>query len=280
MLMADLCATPLRSATGLREFIRNTIPAPLVLILAHLRRTVIRTTYTSPDHWRSRALRTTGSKVLWGNETYNRLFREIQARFLQPYVDRLPSHAHVLDVGCGVGDVSRLVLSMRPDLSIDAVDLPEMIAAATRECPLRQINYIASKAEDFFDSSKAYHLVISSGCLAMITDIPKLERSIRNAALMTAPGGVVIMMEPFHTWRYLARANYGSSQAIQLLSRLGFELTARSGALFWPCQPWLTRAELPTSTVETRFAQAERMLNRLGTSRWADYHFLVFTRNH
>ncbi|MBL8291814.1 MAG: class I SAM-dependent methyltransferase [Bryobacterales bacterium] len=277
--MADLCATPARGAPGLRELIRRTLPPSLVLILAQLRRTVIRTTYTSPDHWRSRALRTTGSKVLWGNETYNRLFRQIQARFLQPYVERLPSHAHVLDVGCGVGDVSRLALSMRPDLSIDAVDLPEMIAAATRECPLPQITYIARKAEDFFDSSKAYHLVISSGCFGIIAEIPKLERAIRNIASMTAPEGVVIMMEPLHTWRYLARANYGSSQVIQLVSGLGFELIVRSGALFWPYQPWLTRSEVPASTVEARFAQGERLLSRLGTNKWADYQFLVFARS-
>lgn len=276
--VADVSVVPRVSCASLRDWLKRVLPQPALFLVAQLRRLIVRTTYTSADHWHARALRATGSKVLWGNSAYNRLFRDIQAHFLQPYVERLPADARVLDVGCGVGDVSRLVLSMHSSLTIDAIDLPLMIAAARQECPLPRIHYIAAKAEEYFDSSQSYDLVISSGCFTMIPEVPKLEAAIGNALRMTAPGGLVIMMEPFHTWRYLARANYGCSQAIRLVSTAGFELIARTGALFWPYQPWLSRGDVSASAVEKRFAQGERLLHRLGPSNWADYQFLAFRR--
>lgn len=278
--MADVSLALRESSFVLRDWLKRTLPLPALFVLAQMRRMVVRTTYTSAGHWRARALRTTGSKVLWGNSTYNGLFRDIQAGFLRPYVERLRAGARVLDVGCGVGDVSQLVLGMHSSLTIDAIDLPEMISAAKQECLSPRIHYIAAQAEEYFDSSKAYDLVISSGCFTAIPEIAKLEAAIRNALRMTVPGGLVIMMEPFHTWRYLARANYGCGQAIRLVSVAGFELVARTGALFWPYQAWLSRSEVPAAVVEKRFARGERVLHRLGTRCWADYQFLVFRKIH
>ena len=37
--------------------------------------------------------------------------------------ERLPRNAHVLDVGCGSGDLAELVMTLRPDVRIEGIDV-------------------------------------------------------------------------------------------------------------------------------------------------------------
>lgn len=44
-------------------------------------------------------------------------------RLAAALVDRLPANARVLDVGCGSGDLAVLVMQLRPDVSIEGIDV-------------------------------------------------------------------------------------------------------------------------------------------------------------
>lgn len=44
-------------------------------------------------------------------------------RLAAALVDRLPANARVLDVGCGSGDLAALVMSLRPDVTIEGIDV-------------------------------------------------------------------------------------------------------------------------------------------------------------
>lgn len=57
-------------------------------------------------------------------EVHNRLvFGRRVRRLAAALVERLPHGARVLDVGCGSGDLAALVMSMRPDLRIEGIDV-------------------------------------------------------------------------------------------------------------------------------------------------------------
>lgn len=56
---------------------------------------------------------------LHGALVFNRRIR-VLARHI---ADRLPQNARVLDIGCGSGDLALLIMRMRPDVSIEGIDV-------------------------------------------------------------------------------------------------------------------------------------------------------------
>jgi len=54
-----------------------------------------------------------------GKLVFGRRVRRLAAAL----VDRLPADARVLDVGCGSGDLAALVMQLRPDVTIEGIDV-------------------------------------------------------------------------------------------------------------------------------------------------------------
>lgn len=54
-----------------------------------------------------------------GKIVFGRRIRRIAAAL----VERLPANARVLDVGCGSGDLAALVMQLRPDVTIEGIDV-------------------------------------------------------------------------------------------------------------------------------------------------------------
>lgn len=54
-----------------------------------------------------------------GKLVFNRRIQRLAAAI----VERLPQNAHVLDVGCGSGDLAALIMQLRPDVRIEGIDV-------------------------------------------------------------------------------------------------------------------------------------------------------------
>lgn len=273
------------SSAILKEFLKKNLPFPAIRLLrailnivSRVKRFFIYPEYDSSVYWRNRAKGEGQSRVLWRNEEYNRLYREIQRSFLEPYLRLLKDGDWVLDVGCGIGIVARMMADLNPKINIDAIDFPEMIEVARRENPGNNIHYIASAAEEYFNPKKQYALIISSGCFSAIRHVPTMERAMENCVRMLARGGYILMMDPFHRWSYLARVKYSSWQVVQFMRARGLRLTYQSGALFWPYRVFLCNSSLPPAKLQKYFRQGERLLEILGHHMWADYKILVFQK--
>lgn len=252
--------------------------AALRRVAGHLRRALFYRDYDAEAYWRARAAQPGQASVLWRNETYNRCYRERQRDILAELSATLPDDARVLDVGCGVGVVAEMLVELHPTLSVDAVDYPEMIAVARRERDHLRITWHEGSAEGWSPRGARFDMVLSSACYSAIRDLPAMWRAIDTGAVMVAPGGRMVMMDPFHRWAYLARARVSSGEIARRLTGRGFVLERRSGVLFWPFREWLANADLPADTVERRFALGERLLRLLGPHAWGDYKILVFRR--
>lgn len=252
---------------------------PLLTVYRTLRRLSIHRVYDSSAYWRSRAALPDQAAVLWTNQCYNRLYRARQHRILERYLGDLPPGARVLDVGCGIGTVSQMILSIRPDCTIDAVDFSEMIAVARHHVIDRRVTFIDSPAETYLGTEHSYDLVLSSGCYSCIRDISKLETALANGARMLKHNGLMLLIDPFHRWNYLARAKYGTTDVATLLSTHDLELVDKSGVLFWPFREWLCDSSVPDDVLERRFNLGETLLAVMGQHLWADYKVLAFRRS-
>lgn len=231
------------------------------------------------EYWRNRAKCPDQKAVLWKNGQYNELYRIRQKEIIRPYVLALPKNANVLDIGCGIGIVSEMITTIRDDVIIDAVDFQEMIEVAQRRLnKIRNINLITSSAEEYL-VKKRYDLILSSGCYSAIRNLEKMYRAIENASKMVMPSGIILMIDPFHRWKYLARARVSSKDITKYFGENGFIMVENSGVLFWPYRGILCNSEIVGIKLESKFKQGERLLSRLGKHRFGDYKILVFKKD-
>lgn len=97
------------------------------------------------------------------------------------------STAHILEVGCGTGSLTRHLLSSFPEATIDAIDVsPEMIKTASRNfAAAPTIHWHVADARTFHGRSR-YELITSNCALHWID--PLLE-GLHNLVQRLAPGG-------------------------------------------------------------------------------------------
>jgi SAM-dependent methyltransferase len=230
------------------------------------------------SYWGDRTSGTGQSRVLWQNEQYNVLLRRRQREVLRPFIARLPENAVILDIGCGIGVIAKMLTEMHGTAVIDAVDFAAMVNVARQENPSPRIRYIAGTAEDYLPPNQHYDAILSSGCYSAFHDIAKLEKSLDNAVELLRSRGLFILIDPFHRWNYLTRAKYSSGQVTRYLTRRGLRRVYKGGMLFWPYRERLADSSLRGEQLEQAFAEGERLLARLGQHLWADYKVLVFEK--
>lgn len=247
-------------------------------ISARIRRAFVYSHYDSSAYWRSRASEPGQESVLWRNEDYNDLYRAQQKQIIKMYVESLPEGSRVLDIGCGIGIVSEMIIDLNPKVTVDAVDFAEMIDVAQSRVSDDRVNFIRSSAESYCLDMPTYDLVISSACYSAMRDISALERSLDNCCKMIKPDCRVLMIDPFHRWNFLARAKYASRDVIRFVKKHELILEEKSGVLFWPVRELLADSSLSKESLTKGFHLGEAFLRILGRHFWADYKILVFKR--
>ncbi|HQU73684.1 MAG TPA: class I SAM-dependent methyltransferase [Calditrichia bacterium] len=241
-----------------------------------LKRLLVYRHYDASTYWRRRAGEKGGARVLWQNETYNDCFRIVQREWLQRLIPLSDRPIRLLDIGCGIGEVAAMVAGLGGNLQIDGVDFPEMVAVARRENPHPGVSYIEGSAESYRPQENLYDLILSSACYSAIRDPAKLHRALQNGVEMLKPGGKLILIDPFHAWRFLARTRKSSGEVTRFMRNRGLKRTLKSGVLFWPYREWLANSDTEKGTLKARFQTGEIWLGRLGKHLWADYKILVF----
>lgn len=259
-------------------FLKRVLPRPVKYLALVPQRLLFYSMHDSSSYWRGRAKEPGQAAVLWPNHEYNLLYRAAQAEILAPYVRGLNDGARVLDIGCGIGIVTKTLLVLNPTIKIDAVDFGEMLEAGRENLQDSRITPIACSAEDYLRDAQTYDLIVSCGCYSVIRNIAKLEKALANGADMLKVGGTLLMIDPFHRWNYLARAKFGSPDVERFLRSKNLKLVEKSGVLFWPFREWLADSKLTGDKLARRFRMGERIRERLGAHLWADHKILVFEK--
>lgn len=263
-----------------KNILKKIVPIRIVKTVYIIKKLFIYSYYDSSDYWRKRATDPGQAAVLWENQEYNQLFRilekDIIIRFLPTQEN---TQCRILDIGCGIGVVSKMLVDTYPNVIIDAVDFPEMIQVAKINNPSDRIDYIESSAEEYFHSSKKYNFIISSACFSAIRNIDKMKKGVINVTKMLDEGGIILMIDPLHRWSFLARVKFSSKDMEKFLKTQNFSLYYKSGVLFWPYRIFLANSKVYGVDLKNKFNRGEWLLSIMGRHFWADYKILVFKKN-
>jgi 2-polyprenyl-3-methyl-5-hydroxy-6-metoxy-1,4-benzoquinol methylase len=137
------------------------------------------------------------------------------ARYLLPVLRRAvspcPANAAVLDLGCGNGALTSVLLA-RPGWRVTGVDTsPSGIRIA--QAAHRNIEFVLADAAGPLDGFEpgAFDLVVS---IEVIEHVPEPRQLARNAHRLLRPGGLAVFTTPYHGYlKNLALATAGRMDA-------------------------------------------------------------------
>jgi hypothetical protein len=104
--------------------------------------------------------------------------------------------------------------------------------AKDRLARFESIDWNANSLQDFAPT-KEYGLVLSVGCLSMIRHPDNFQKALDTLVQSVAPGGQLVMIEPFHSANFLARAKISKSNVAYLINQHRLEVTFHKGFLNW-----------------------------------------------
>lgn len=121
------------------------------------------------------------------------IIRNRQSKFrlnLVNFIDHLPQNARVLDAGCGNGKVTRMILSLRPDIRISAMDISDV-----SEYIPKLVDFKVGSVEDLSGlySSEYFDAVIS---LHVIEHLLFPMRMINSIKFVLKKGGKMFLETP------------------------------------------------------------------------------------
>ena len=126
-------------------------------------------------------------KSFWNMDTFERI--------ILPLLD-FPQNGHILDVGCGNGGISFLLVEIRPDLHMTGIDFkanPVAEAAAFAERNgLNQLHFEQGDAHQLRFAEDTFDGAVCQTVLTHVRDAPTV---VREMARVLKPGGVFFAAE-------------------------------------------------------------------------------------
>lgn len=112
------------------------------------------------------------------NETYDFICQQIKKE-----------NAKILEIGCGPGNITKYLLTKRPDFKIFGTDIaPNMIELAKKNNPTA--NFAVMDAREINKLEEKYDAVINGFCLPYFSE-SESEQFVINASLLLNTGGII-----------------------------------------------------------------------------------------
>jgi len=107
---------------------------------------------------------------------------------------------HVLEIGCGIGSITRRILRSPAVVGLDAFDIePAYVDRVGREIRDARLKASCAGAEDFEPEPGAYDRVVSINVIEHVEDD---RAALANIARALRPGGEAAVLVPAHPFLY------------------------------------------------------------------------------
>ena len=244
--------------------------------------------YGASSYWDARAAARQGmARSLWPSNAFNALWNERQCAIITRTLGDLHGRS-VVDVGCGVGRVTRWLAEEGHADKVVGVDFsPATVDAARFESSALVTSGIARfeqgdvvagldhvGAETFDDA-------VVLGCLSVACrERAALEKALGNVARLVRPGGRVLLLEPIHRSPLLRRIlDLGIEEWIACANLAGLVLLRADRMGLVPVRLAFSVRDLPRPLVGPIFEAGERLLDAVPwLAPLSDYKLMLFVR--
>jgi SAM-dependent methyltransferase len=143
-----------------------------------------------------------------------------------------PVAGRVLEVGCGIGNLTRIILRAPAVTRLKAIDMdPAYIERIRREIPDERLDAVPARAEELrpeehAEERRPFDFIVASNVLEHIEDDARVLSNFRS---MLSPGGTVLLLVPAHPCLY-SSLDRGLSH-FRRYSRAGLAALAKSSGL-------------------------------------------------
>lgn len=244
--------------------------------------------YGAASYWDARASARQGmARSLWPSNAFNALWNERQCTIVARALGDMRGR-RVVDVGCGVGRMTRWLAEERGALQVVGIDF----SAATVDAARLESRRLVSTGVVRFEQGDvlgglervgvgSFDDAVVLGCLSVACrERASLERALANVGRLVRPGGRVLLLEPIHRSPLLRRIlDLGVEEWIACANGAGLALVKADRMGFVPVRLGLSVRDLPRPLVAPLFAAGERLLDAAPwLSPLSDYKLLLFTR--
>lgn len=166
---------------------------------------------------------------VWGSNYHIQPLRALRYHFVGKALRRLADHYRVknaLDIGCGVGEVIKLIVASWKDIEVTGFDISEEAIQLAREhCP--GIYFLVSDMESF-ESENRYDLITAIDVIEHIKDDMAAIKKINN---LLNDNGILVLSLP-NMMRYWSKDDergghyrrYSKKEIIKKLQTSGFSI--------------------------------------------------------
>jgi SAM-dependent methyltransferase len=244
--------------------------------------------YGAPSYWDARASARRGmARSLWPSNSFNAVWDGRQRILLSRVLGQMDGRC-VVDVGCGVGRVTRWLAEERRASHVLGIDF----SAATVEAARFESSALVSSGLVQFEQGDilrgldaarfgTFDDAIVLGCLSVACrERADLERAMVNVAQLVHKRGRVLLLEPIHRSPLLRRIlDLGVEEWIVCANRAGLSLLQADRMGFVPVRLLFSVRDLPRPILGPVFDAGERLLDSAPwLSPLSDYKLLLFAR--
>ena len=122
---------------------------------------------------------------------YDRFMGRWSARLAPSFLQfsLLRGGQHILDVGCGTGNLARAALSFAPDIRVTGIDpAPEYVAFARNAVPGVRVKFQRGAAEALPFADRAFDAALA---LLVVQDFADKQKAVAEMARVTRAGGII-----------------------------------------------------------------------------------------
>ncbi len=181
------------------------------------------------------------SSLLSASDIFNKHALLYQSRFmdvslyadeLNRFCKQLPAGGKVLELACGPGNITRHLLSQRPDLKILATDIaPNMLELAKANSPGAEFRLLDCR--DLSSITESYDGILCGFCLPYLSE-EESTSLIRSCAAILKPNGILYLscMEESEHHQSGIKTNSAGDKTYMYYHKAGFLTDALSGEGF------------------------------------------------